>query len=212
VTDATQLKVPLQARSQRTLNKIVQAVEELLEVRSFDEISVADIIRRARCSTGSFYARFPSKDAVLPHLYARYDADLRPRMAAKMAKVDWGTLSLRETSDLLVSGLVDMYVERRNLLRAVALFARAHPDAIGEDVHRRRENATDMPARLLARFKAEITHKDAMEAARIGFFIVAAAARDKLLFHAPHGTATRLTYSQLKAHLARTLFAYLTCG
>jgi hypothetical protein len=51
-----------------------------------------------------------------------------------------------------------------------------------------------------------------MDAARIGFFIVAAAARDKILFDAPHGTSTRLTNNQLKAHLARTFYAYLTCG
>jgi len=212
VTDHARLKAPLQARSQRTLDKIVQAVEGLLEVRSFDEIAVADIIRRARCSTGSFYARFPTKDAVLPYLYARYDADLRPRVAAKLARVDWSRMTLRETVDLLVSGTVDMYVERRHLLRAVALFARAHPDALGEDIPRRRQGVHDMPARLISRFTSEITHPDAMDAARVGFFIVAAAARDKLLFDAPHGTTTRLTTNQLKAHLARSLFAYLTCG
>ena len=206
------LKAPLQARSQRTLNKIVQAVEELLEVRSFDEIAVADIIRRARCSTGSFYARCPTQDAVLPYLYARYDADLKPRVAAKLASVDWTRLSLRETVDRFVSGMVDMYVERQHLLRAVALFSRAHPGAIGDDVHRRREAVNDMPARLIGRFASEITHSDAMDAARIGFFIVAAAARDKILFDAPHGTTTRLTNNQLKAHLARAFFAYLTCG
>jgi AcrR family transcriptional regulator len=146
------LKAPRQARSQNTLNKIVRAVEELLEVRSFDEIAVADIIRRARCSTGSFYARFPTKDAVLPYLYARYDADLRPRVAAKLALVDGTTRSLRETVERFVSGMVDMYVERQHLLRAVALFSRANPGAIGDDVSRRREAVNDIPARLIARF------------------------------------------------------------
>jgi AcrR family transcriptional regulator len=206
-----QVNAPLQDRSRRTLDKIVRAVEQLLEVRPFEQMSVADIIRRARCSTGSFYARFPTKDAVLPYLYARYDADLRPRMAAKLASVDWSSLSLRETVELFVSGMVDMYLERRNLLRAVALFVRANPDAIGDDIRQRREAVHDMPARLLGRFAAEIAHDDAMEAARVGFFIVAAAARDKLLFDAPHGSATRLTNAQLKTQLSRTLYAYLTC-
>ena len=206
-----QVNAPLQDRSRRTLDKIVRAVEQLLEVRPFDEISVADIIRRARCSTGSFYARFPTKDAVLPYLYARYDADLRPRMAAKLASVDWASLSLRQTVELFVSGMVDMYLERRNLLRAAALFARANPEAIGDDIRQRRGAVLDMPARLFARFADEIAHDDAMEAARIGFFIVASAAREKLLFDAPHGSSTRLTNAQLKTQLARTLYAYLTC-
>jgi AcrR family transcriptional regulator len=211
VSQHVEVNAPVQDRSRRTLDKIVRAVEELLEVRPFDEIAVADIIRRARCSTGSFYARFPTKDAVLPYLYARYDADLRPRVAAKMASVDWTSLSLRQTTELFVGGMVDMYLERRHLLRAVALFARAHPDAIGDDVRHRREGVHDLPARLLARFADEIAHDDAREAARIGFFIVAAAARDKLLFDAPHGSTTRLSHSQLKTQLSRAFYAYLTC-
>src|SRR3982751_3401491 len=105
---------PLQDRSRRTLEKIGRAVEDLLATRSFDDISVADIARRARCSIGSFYARFASKDDLLPYLYERYDADLKPRIQARVAAIDWTSLSLRETVWLVVEHTVDMYVERRN--------------------------------------------------------------------------------------------------
>src|SRR6185436_3538904 len=99
---------PLQDRSRRTLEKIGRAVEELLATRSFDEITVGDIVRRARCSVGSFYARFTGKDDLLPYLYERYDADLRPRLQSRMASTPWEHLSLRETVALVVGGTIDM--------------------------------------------------------------------------------------------------------
>ncbi|HVF41283.1 MAG TPA: TetR/AcrR family transcriptional regulator [Gemmatimonadaceae bacterium] len=205
------VQAPLQDRSRQTLEKIAKATEELLATRAFNDISVADIVRRSRCSTGSFYARFATKDDVLPYLYERYDADLKPRVQRRIAAVDWENLLLRDTVELVVKHTVDMYVERRHLLRAVALYARMRPAEIGADVRRSRESVTDVPPRMLARFAAEITHDDPLEAARIGFFMIAAICREKILFgEAPHAAATRLSNERLKSELSRTLYAYLT--
>src|SRR5215211_3377635 len=197
---------PLQDRSRRTLDSIGRAVEELLATRSFDDISVADIVRQARCSVGSFYARFTGKEDLLPYVYQRYDADLRPRMQARMASIDWGRLSLRETVVLVVYGMIDMYVERRHLLRAVALLARTRPEEVSAEMRTLRTGTTDMPAKLLARFADEIKHPDPLQASRVGFFMIAAVAREKILFgEAPHAAATALTNDRLKRELARML-------
>lgn len=209
---ALNVHLPRQDRSRATLDRIARATEELLETRGFNDISVVEIIERAGCSSGSFYARFPAKDALLPYLYERYDAELRPRMQAALGSIQWDLLSLRETVDLLVSGTVAMYSERRHLLRAVALFARARPEEIDIEVRSRRGAITDAPARLLSRFADEFAHADPFAAARIGFFMVAAAAREKVLFaEAPHASDTPLSDDALKHELARMLFAYLTC-
>jgi AcrR family transcriptional regulator len=202
---------PLQDRSRRTLEQIGRAVEELLATRSFDDISVADIVRQARCSVGSFYARFTGKDDLLPYLYQRYDADLRPRMQARMSSIDWERLSLRETVVLIVEGMIDMYLERRHLLRAVALLARTRPDEVSAEMRASRTGTTDMPAKLLARFADDIAHPDPLQAARVGFFMTAAIAREKILFgEAPHAGSTALTNDRLKRELARMLYGYLT--
>ena len=205
-------RAPVQDRSRQTLERIVRAVETLLETRSFDAIGVDDIARRARCSTGSFYARFPSKDSLLPYVYARYDAELRPRMAARLGAIDWNAMTLREMCDRAATEMCDMYAERRHLLRAMAVFARAKPDAVDADTKARRVELHDMPAKLLARFDSEIAHPDPIAAARTGLFIIAAAARDKILFaDAPHAASTPVNDSQLKQELGRALYAYLTC-
>lgn len=204
------VRKPVQERSRETLERIVLATEALLERCPFDEIGVAQIVRRARCSTGSFYARFSGKDALLPLLYARYAADLRPRMLARAAQP--APSGLREAADLVAGTTVDMYAERIHLLRAVALYARTHTKEIGDDVRERRGETTDIPARLLAGFAVEIVHDDPLAAARVGFFIIAAAAREKMLFgDAPHASDTPLSNTALKRELGRTLFAYLTC-
>ena len=63
------IHAPLQDRSRRTFEAILDATETLLARRPFEEISIAEIVLKAGSSTGSFYARFPAKDALLPALY-----------------------------------------------------------------------------------------------------------------------------------------------
>jgi AcrR family transcriptional regulator len=207
---ASRIQPPLQERSRRTLENICQAVETLLGTYDFDDISIADIVREAGCSTGSFYARFGSKDDLLPYLYERYDNDLRPRIAARMAANPIGSMSLRETVRAVVDHTIDMYAERRHLLRAMVIYARTRPREISPSTRQAREGTTDMPASAIARFATDIRHDNAMEAARIGFFVMSAAAREKILFDAPQAASLRISRDRLKRELAHGLFAYLT--
>ncbi len=203
--------MPLQDRSRETLERIVRAVEDLLTTKSFDDIRIAEIVRKAECSTGSFYARFDAKDDLLPFLYERYDADLRLRVEGHLSE-GWERLTLRETVEKVVDITVKMYWERKHLLRAVALFARSQPHAVGPKARSARAAVTDVPVRLLGRFADEIAHDDPLEAARTGFFVVAAAAREKILFgDAPHASDTPLPRERLGRELSRTLYNYLTC-
>jgi hypothetical protein len=104
-----------------------------------------------------------------------------------------------------------MYLERRHLLRAVALLARTKPTAVSPAARTARGATTDIPAKVLARFTGDIRHDDPLDAARIGFFMIAAIAREKILFgEAPHAASTALGPDRLKAELTRMLFAYLT--
>ena len=53
---------PKQARSQRTLERILQAAEELVLEKGLASVSVPDIVARANSSVGGFYARFEDKN------------------------------------------------------------------------------------------------------------------------------------------------------
>src|SRR5689334_13860865 len=131
---------PSQARSRETVDRFAVAAEALLRTRSFEEIGIQDIVRRAGRPTGSFYARFASKEALLPLLYQRYHDGLGALVADRLARVPWATLDFARTVDAFVELVIAVYEERPWLIRALALFARARPEALPPDlVERRRE-------------------------------------------------------------------------
>ena len=61
-----------QARSQETLERILEAAEELVSERGFDNATVSEIVRRANSSVGAMYARFNDKDSLLVCLHERF--------------------------------------------------------------------------------------------------------------------------------------------
>ncbi len=68
--------IPQQVRSKDTQEKLLIALESLLEERFFEQISIRDRAQRAEVSTGTIYRRFQNKEALLPILYERYDDEL----------------------------------------------------------------------------------------------------------------------------------------
>ena len=201
---------PLQLRSRETLERVAAATERLLEERTFEEITIGDILREARCSSGSFYARFAGKDALLPFLYERYDAALRPRIEARLAGGAWREMSFREACEALVRGMLEMYLERRNLMRALALYARTHPEAFSDAFYQQRRPVQELPLTVLQPFIDRIPHPSPEAALRMGLFVVASAAREKLLFgDAPHAAVTPVTTERLAGELAHVLHSYL---
>jgi AcrR family transcriptional regulator len=202
---------PLQRRSRETLERFATAAEALLHDRPFERITVQEIVSRARRPIGSFYARFPSKEALLPHLYERYDRTLETTTLARIGRITWDGLDLVATAQALIDALVGMYEDRRWLLRALALFARQHPEALSDELFVRRRRLYDELSGVLLHHRRRITHDDPEGACRFGIFFVSSIARDRLLFsEAPHARITDLPAARLRAELTRALLGYLT--
>jgi len=202
---------PVQARSRETLERIVEAAAALLQVRPFEQVSIREITQRAGCPTGSFYARFKSKDDLLPYLYERYDQTIGERVSRSLAEVPWRELDLREACTRGIELMVDMYVERRWLLREMALFARRYPNAIPPEMVARRSGIHGRPVELLLARRDEIAHPNPERAVEVALYVAAAAARDAILFaDAPHAAVTRLSPDALKATLSQSLYHFLT--
>src|SRR5579871_3811602 len=92
--DPTGLRPAKQARSSRTLERILRATRDLLHEKEFEEITVAEIVQRAQSSCGAFYARFPSKEALLPALYDAYTRSLPTETTVWSDPATWGERSL----------------------------------------------------------------------------------------------------------------------
>jgi len=133
-----------QGRSRITAERFVEAALDLLQTRTFDELSVADLARRAERSVGAFYQRFGSKDDFLASLLTTY-MSTRERSAERL---------LRDGRDegVLEAMLTDNYealMRNRNLWHAALRKSAADPD-------------------FWAQYKSFVQRRPAMVAARLG--------------------------------------------
>src|SRR5262245_13530649 len=203
---------PVQARSRETVDRFALAAEALLRTRPFEEISIQDIVRRAGRPIGSFYARFASKEALLPLLYQRYHDGLEALVATHLARVRWARLDFAPTVDAFVDFVIAVYAERPWLIRALALFARLRPEALPPDLVEQRRQVYAPVAAVLLRHRARIAHEDPEAAVRFTIFLALSIAREKLLFtDAPQSRLTPMGRSALRAELRRAVHGYLTC-
>jgi len=209
-TDEAPYFPALQERSRRTLERILAATEKLLEKRAFDEIAVAEIVRIARTSIGSFYARFPDKDGLLPLLYERYDAALEESLERAERSARLPGRSLEEAAEAVARHAVAFHAGRLELLRALALFVRRHPGRIGPKARARRARQHAFLLRGLLAHRKSIRHRRPDRAAALGVYFVFCAARDSVLFpRATHAAAAALEGDELVRELSRLLLAYL---
>lgn len=205
-----QAHAPLQDRSKRTLEAILDATEALLEERPFDKISIPEIILKAGSSTGSFYARFPAKDALLPALYARYHATLPERLARVRRSLERRPHTLAETARRVIDEFAAVSEDRRNLMRALTLYARARSDEIEPIIGERTSLHAEI-VEIFRPFEREIRRRDWKNAVRSGLYVVGSAIREAVLFpDAPFAAASRQPLARLKGALTVMLVAYLT--
>ncbi len=205
------IRTPLQLRSQKTLERILAAVEKLLESRSFEEITIADVVRKARSSIGAFYARFPNKEALLPVLYDRCTEELGAKLFSRLQKRPRKVNGLAETLAWGMDIMVDEFREHRFLFRAIGLYSRLHPEAISDEHLTNQVGARQPFVDFLLSHVDEIKHPDPEYAVRFGFFVTGATCREKIVFGSPHAAATQATDQQLKQELTRVFLGYLGC-
>jgi AcrR family transcriptional regulator len=118
---------PRQERSRHTAERFVSAAMDLLRQKTYAELSVAELAKRAGRSVGVFYQRFGSKDDFLEVLLdAFFEASLKWRSA-----FDEGATTADVYSGFLDRGFVSLR-ENRNLWHAALERAAAEPDFWGK--------------------------------------------------------------------------------
>ncbi len=124
---AASITPPRQKRSQQTLEALLQATGKLLETRSFKDVTVAAVVREAGSSSGSFYARFADKSALLHALHERFGERAREQVRSLVADVDPAALSFEALTLRLVEELVHTHAANRGVLRAALMEALVDP-------------------------------------------------------------------------------------
>ncbi len=81
------MKAPAQERSRRTLDRLMAAAVESFADVGVDRATVAEIVRDAKSSVGSFYGRFSSKDDLVVAVDARLWAETEERWRSALLEL-----------------------------------------------------------------------------------------------------------------------------
>ena len=120
---------PQQQRSRDTQNRILVALELLLESHYFEQITTRQLAREAGVSPATLYRRFQDKNALLPALYERYDKRL-DRWGRALWDEDQRRqhTSVQERVTHVVREHVNFYRNNEPILRTLYLYLRLHSD------------------------------------------------------------------------------------
>ena len=207
------VRKPRQLRSQASMDRVLAATEELLADRLFEELTLAEILARAKVSVGAFYARFGSREGIVQPLHDRYDERLDVVTAQAFDPERWRGVPLVRRVRLLVRYGLAAYHRNRGLLRALVLEWRLHPERITERQRAHRESFYERISTVLIGDGSEITHPDPRAAARFVFLTYGAVCRELLLegrSTVPLPSAFGGDDRALAAELTRTIHAHLT--
>jgi len=197
------VRPPKQNRSRQTLERIAEAALEIMAEVGPERATVAEIVKRAGASVGSFYARFAGKEELIRYLQDRVWGEAIERWDEAMAQEVWRELPLES----VVGGVVGLLLrsfradfQRRRVLGRGRL---QDPEGARRVVEFHEHVLATVTPLLLAR-REVMTHPDPEAATRLGYRFAAGAIRELL--------ETEGDTAALAPELARAWTAYLCFG
>jgi len=203
------VRPPRQQRSRDKLDRMLKAVEALLDKHDFEDITMAQVARRARVSVGLLYRRFRDKASVLSALYERYLAGLHATTATELSPQRWSGVPIERFVAELVSFTVRFHREQRGLLRSLLTH---RGDRLGKHydaASARSRSGVATVARLLGTRASEIRHPQPRLAGALGYLFVLGAVREKVLFSEGVSRVVTVSDRRLADELTRAFLAYL---
>lgn len=199
---------PKQARSERTLHRLLDAAESLIEETGSAEVSIPEIVRRARSSVGGFYARFRDKNELLRALEERFFREQRARLDRLTRPEAWGDAGVPAIVRGCMAELVAVFRARRALIRAFVARAVHDLEFRGEAQRFEREVAERVSALLLSR-PGVIGHPRPALAVPIAVAIVFGAMIAGALLGDPRHPFASLSEEDAAEELARNFLGHL---
>ena len=172
-----------QTRSRKSLERLLDAGEEVLKNYGLEGATVPRIAAQAGLSPGSVYRRFPDKDALLRAVVLRYHARIAEKSRQNLLRPElWKGTSLRQKAYIVILSTVAAHKAHAGLLRPLYQFCQQHPDF----AFRRRSFQLEMGnfrqvVQLLLQHRDEIHHPDPELAITLGLLLVAFTMREYLM-------------------------------
>lgn len=201
---------PKQDRSRRTLERIEGAALELIAERGVEATTIHDIVRRARSSVGSFYARFPGKEDLLLHLEGKVWSRARDRFDGALEERDFEGIPMAGILEPLVRLVLDSHREDARQRRFLDIRSGGHERGAGMRSFHAHILARIRP--LLLKRQEEILHPIPERAVDLGFAAVVGAIRVLEEGTLEEGARAGLSDEAVVEELARLYRSYLGGG
>ncbi len=203
------VKAPRQARSQETLERLLDAAEAIIIEGGIDAATVAEVARRAGSSVGSFYARFADKEALLRCMLERFHEQAIATTDAVLVPPRWDGVELGDALETMLLFMMRVLRERRRLM--VAMLTRAAGDptlaALGIRLH---DHITEKLLAVLRHRGDALDHPQPEVAVRMAAWLVLAAMESRVLYGS--GGEERLPDALVAGELARMALRYIGAG
>jgi AcrR family transcriptional regulator len=173
-TELEWVRPPQQARSAATLERLLDAAEQLIEERGVSGMTVSAIVKRARSSVGAFYARFGDKENLLRCLFERFYEQAEATAASALDPERWADMSLRDALGATIAFTASIFLERAEVIAALERTAAEDRTLIGPA----RALGGTITARLLALAEARgetFAHPDPERAVALCVWMVLSA-------------------------------------
>jgi AcrR family transcriptional regulator len=197
-----------QARSQETLERILDAAEELVSERGFDNATVSEIVRRAKSSVGAMYARFNDKDSLLVCLHERFCEQALATADMALDPARWEGASVAEICSTTTPFLVHTYYHKRGLIRAFIVRC-SNDEQFVERANRVSRTISDRLVDLLMARRDEIKHPEPVVAVDFGLRMTFDVLDQETLYADFQRTKIKLSRERLAEELARAFLSYL---
>jgi AcrR family transcriptional regulator len=181
-TTKTARKQPKQARSQATVNAVLEATVQVLEREGVDAATTTRIAEVAGVSIGTLYQYFSHRDAILDALQ---DREFERALGLMQGVLSDGNLERapRETVTAVVKGLAAIYASRPGLHRLLAIEGLRVAKA--ERVHAFDMRIVGIISHFLSATRAPIRRKNVEAAAFVAYQSVRATMLASLLERPP---------------------------
>jgi AcrR family transcriptional regulator len=198
---------PKQARSEDTARRILDAAQSLIEREGLAGLSIPEVVRLARSSTGSFYARFKDKNALLAALEERFFAEVDRVLDELGDPARWRGRPLRE---LVLACNREMLRRLRQHARLVCAFAfrSAHEAGFASRVQRFHERLTERMRGLFLSRRDEMHHPEPELAVTLAIQFAFTFIQTRVVYVAQDGVSEGLSDDRLAAELTRMFLGY----
>jgi AcrR family transcriptional regulator len=193
-----------QPRSLRTQERILAAMETLLDEPGGGEITMERLAEQAHVSVGAIYKRIHGKDSLLPLVLERVHEQQLARTRALLAQPQWPQVGLAGRLHALLEGFAESQQARRRLIRALVVGHWQSDDRAPMEA-RSAELLGELHAWLAER-SHEIRHPQPALALSLGLFTTLQTLQNAVLFDR---IPPALGQAGFVAELARMFCAYL---